>query len=55
MSESGVEKDKRLSKETVSAINELMTDFRYNFEGPRDIDSVEQWVDEWIDFKGEVV
>lgn len=38
-----------LTREQVDAINSMMHDFRYNFEGPRDTDSIEQWVDKWID------
>ena len=40
---------KPLTDEQKEAINDLMHAFRYEFEGPRDIDSIEEWVDEWIE------
>lgn len=42
---------KLLTQEQKEAINDLMHSFRYEYEGPRDTDSVEEWVDEWIERK----
>ena len=39
---------KPLTEEQTEAINDLMQAFRYEYEGPRDTDSIEEWVDEWI-------
>ena len=38
-----------LTREQVDAINSMMHDFRYNYEGARDTDSIEEWVDKWIE------
>jgi len=42
-------KNKPLTDEQKEAINDLMHAFRYEFEGPRDTDSIEEWVDSWIE------
>ena len=47
-------KELELTREAVNAIDSLMHDFRYDFEGPRDIDSIEEWVDNWIENKAKV-
>lgn len=39
---------KGLTNEQVEAINNLMHDFRYEFEGSRDTDSIEEWIDGWV-------
>ena len=40
-----------LTIEAVNAIESLMHDLRYEYEGPRDLDSIEEWVDNWIENK----
>ena len=42
---------KPLNDEQKEAINDLMHALRYEFEGPRDIDSIEEWVDDWVERK----
>ena len=39
---------KPLTEEQIEAINDLMHAFRYEYEGSRDTDSIEEWVDEWV-------
>ena len=40
---------KPLTDEQKEAINDLMHAFRYEYEGGRDTDSIESWVDEWME------
>ena len=40
---------KELTGEQIKAIDNLMHDFRCDYEGARDTDSIEVWVDKWID------
>jgi len=44
-----MEKRKPLTEEQIQAINDLMHSFRYEFEGDRSTDSIESWVDTWIE------
>jgi len=46
---SDMEKRKPLTEEQIQAINDLMHSFRYEFEGDRSTDSIESWVDTWIE------
>ena len=39
---------KELTSDQAEDISEVMHDFRYNFEGARDTDSIESWVDDWV-------
>ena len=39
---------KKLTQEQIEALNEFITHLRYEYEGPRDIDSTEEFMDEYI-------
>jgi len=38
----------KLTEDQVDAIYALITDFRYEYEGPRNTDDIEVWVDKWV-------
>lgn len=44
-------KNTGLTRDAVDAIGWLIHDFRYEYEGSRDTDSIEEWVDRWIENK----
>ena len=38
----------KLTDEQVDAIYALITDFKYDYEGPRNTCDIEEWVDKWV-------
>ena len=38
----------KLTEGQVDAIYSLIIDFRYEYEGPRNTDDIEVWVDKWV-------
>ena len=41
--------NKPLTDEQKDAIFSLITDLKYEYEGPMDAESIESWVDSWIE------